>query len=82
MWGAWGVGVLRGIWFRGEGPSSTQHMPSLSQAGQLSRLILKERVRKVGFGFLGFVSIFDEDNFFLCSSALDPLLSRFLKLNI
>lgn len=56
--GVWG-GVLRGIWFRGEGPSSTQHMPSLSQAGQLSRLILKEMVIKLGFCFIGFVSIFD-----------------------
>lgn len=74
----WG-GVLRGIWFRGEGPSSTQHMPSLSQAGQLSRLILKEMVIKVGFRFIGFVSIFDWGNFFPWPSTLDPLFSRFLK---
>lgn len=80
-WGNWsgaggvGGGVLRGIWFRGEGPFSTQHMPSLSQAGQLSRLILKEMVLKVGFRFIAFVSIFDEDNVFLCSSTLDPLFN-------
>lgn len=36
-----GQRILRGIWFRGKGPSSMQHMPSLSQAGQLSLTIKK-----------------------------------------
>lgn len=50
--------ILRGIWFRGKGPSSTQHMPSLSQAGQLSHIIIKQTVTKAVFHLRCFVSIF------------------------
>lgn len=57
VWGNWmgGKWLLRGIWFRGEGPSSTQHMPSLSQAGQLSYIIRKEMVTKAVFHDICFV---------------------------
>lgn len=51
--------ILRGIWFRGKGPSSTQHMPSLSQAGQLSHIIIKDMVTKAAYYFICSVSIFD-----------------------
>lgn len=36
-----------------------QHMPSLSQAAQLSHVIIKETVTKAVFHFICFVSIFD-----------------------
>lgn len=54
-----GQWILRGIWFTGKGPSFTQHMPSLSQAGQLSHIIIKETVTKAVFHFICLVSIFD-----------------------